>query len=180
MPLLPPDVVVMLAGEPVVEGAAARELHDLTSRHGDRVRVTGYLPEPELETYLAATDLAVCPFVDMSGSGSLSTWISAGRPILASDLPQIAEYNEVAPGAISTFAPYTPTALASRVSELLQADAGERTQAVARLADVLKIPRMFERHVDVYSACSGHREEASRRLVAHLSTLVTPSGEAVR
>jgi glycosyltransferase involved in cell wall biosynthesis len=162
VPQLPSDVVVLLAGEPI--GAAAAALGD-AGQYGERVRITGYLPEPELDWYLAATDLAVCPFLHMSASGSLATWISTGRPILASALPQIAEYNEIAPGAISTFTPYTPSALASRVSELLQRDPSERAKAVIRLGNTLRLPSVFSKHLDVYTRCA-HRNGPARRPLA--------------
>ncbi len=63
---------------------------------GDRFRITGYLSEEELETWIAATHLAILPFTDLSASGSLSSWIAAGKPMLASDLPGFREY-EAAP-----------------------------------------------------------------------------------
>ncbi|MEO1592526.1 MAG: glycosyltransferase, partial [Cyanobacteria bacterium J06632_22] len=59
----------------------------------ERLRVTGYLSDDDLDRYLAASDLAICPFQALSASGSLSTWIAAGTPILAADHPQIHDYN---------------------------------------------------------------------------------------
>ena len=67
----------------------------------DRVRFMGYVPDDELETVLAATDVALCPFREMSASGALATWISAGRPIVTSDLPPIRELDALAPGAVA-------------------------------------------------------------------------------
>ena len=85
----------------------------------DRLRVTGYLDEPTLEQYLAATDVAVCPFTSASASGSLSTWISARRPIVASDLPLVRDYNGLVPEAIHVFAPVTAAALAAAVNRVI-------------------------------------------------------------
>jgi glycosyltransferase involved in cell wall biosynthesis len=51
----------------------------------DRIQVTGYLSEADQELYLAATHLAVCPFEKTSASGSLCTWISANKTIMAFD-----------------------------------------------------------------------------------------------
>lgn len=161
VPYLPQDVVVVLAGEPI--GAVGRELHDFRQQHGDRVRMTGYLSEHELETYLAATDLAVCPFQDMSASGSLATWLSAGRPVLASDLPQIAEFNRIEPEAISTFAPYTATVLAARIAALLHSGTADRTSGVLRLGERLSLRRVFGQHLPVYLTCAGRGDEISER-----------------
>ena len=72
----------------------------------DRVRFLGYLPEDELESVLAATDVALCPFERMSASGALATWFSAGRPIVASDLAPFRELKAMQPGALHIFRPY--------------------------------------------------------------------------
>ena len=76
------------------------------------MRFLGYLPEDELEQVLVATDVALCPFRLMSASGALATWISAGRPIVASDLAPIRELDALAPGLMRRFSPYEAPALA--------------------------------------------------------------------
>jgi glycosyltransferase involved in cell wall biosynthesis len=116
----------------------------------DRLRVTGYLAEPDLETWLAATDLAVCPFTFASASGSLATWLSASKPVLVSDLPQAAELNRLAPGALRTFAPYTPRALADGIrASLTERETGPAEQ----LRSILSLPRVFDLHHAVYQRC---------------------------
>ena len=55
------------------------ELADRASRHGVQVRVTGYLPESELWSALRRVTVPVSPFRNVSASGSLNTWIAAGR-----------------------------------------------------------------------------------------------------
>jgi glycosyltransferase involved in cell wall biosynthesis len=116
----------------------------------DNLEITGYLSEEELEMYLMATDLAVCPFSRCSASGSLSTWISLGRTILASDLPQIAEYNKLEPGAIETFNPYTPNALAEAIREILPICSNSDNLSLAKLQKKLSISAIFERHLNDY------------------------------
>ena len=70
-----------------------------------------------LETYLLAADVAICPFLQMSASGSFSTWLSVGTaPIVASDLPQIRWYNAMVPGAITVFPAGDAQALAVLIS----------------------------------------------------------------
>jgi glycosyltransferase involved in cell wall biosynthesis len=153
LPRLPHDVLAVFAGGPapgsngIVEHLRARAD---SLGVGDRVRITGYLPEGQLEQYLLATDVAVCPFRTLSASGSLSTWISAARPIVATDLPQIAEYNAMAPGAIATFPPNSPQALASAVSAVLADSGRTQCEAVRQVRERLLLPAIARRHVSIY------------------------------
>ena len=152
LPELPQDVKVIFAGEPSPGNEEfVQELLALAKVKGvsDRLRVTGYLSEEELERWLVATDLAVGPFKFFSASGSLSTWISAGRSILAYDLPQINEYNRFEPGVIKTFQPYTPTALTKAIQQLL-AVSQEDEPGVARLRKRLSMPAIFDEHLSYY------------------------------
>lgn len=157
MPKLPQDVKVVFAGGPAPnQESLVHELLKLAEAKGvaDRLRVTGYLSDEELERYLVATDLAVCPFKMFSASGSLSTWISLARPVLASDLPQIAEYNRIEPGAINTFNPYTTQALAEAIQQLLPMCQESVDPAVARLREQLSMPKIFDEHLNLYHAAT--------------------------
>lgn len=155
MPAWPDDVQVVFAGRPAVgsEGFTQR-LQQRAEALGvaERLRITGYLDEDTLNRYLAATDLALCPFEQISASGSLSTWIAAERPILASDQPQIAEYNAMAAGAIATFTPYTPAALAASARARLHQGAEVGREARAQLREKLSLPRIIQQHAAVYRA----------------------------
>jgi glycosyltransferase involved in cell wall biosynthesis len=150
---LPADVTALFVGSPI-EGREARadELRALAGQLGvsDRVRFTGYVPEAELGWMLAATDLAVCPYRDMSASGALATWISTARPIVASDLPQVRELNELSPGALRTFHPLEPGPLTETVRTALASAPSEDDPAVDRLRQRLAIPRIVERYLDIY------------------------------
>lgn len=162
---LPEDVVAVFAGAP--PQAANSIVPELLALAGsknvhERVRITGYLPDDQLERYMMATDLAVCPFKRLSASASMTTWISMARPILASNLPQIREYNALEPDAILTFHPYTESALAAAIRNALHRDAGEQRQRVARLASRLALPAMVSRHIETYrqaisESSNGHR-----------------------
>jgi glycosyltransferase involved in cell wall biosynthesis len=157
---LPQDVKVIFAGGPCIgeDEQFVQELSALAKARGvdDRLQVTGYLSEEELERYLSATDLAVCPFVTTSASGSLSTWISVARPILASDLPQVADYNKFEPDAIKTFKPYTPTALAQAIQKLLPTCRESNESAVVRLRQKLSISVIFDEHLTHYRLLLQH------------------------
>ncbi len=113
----------------------------------DRVRITGYLAEKELEYYLVATDIPVCPYKVCYASGSLSSWLSAGRLVLASALPQFQEYNRIEPGTIRTFSPYTPMALAHAIQAMLALSSPGVNDMVLRLRDQLAIQVIFDKHL---------------------------------
>lgn len=152
--LLPPNYEVIFAGG-LGHASFLQEVMELASGLGvrDRIQVTGYLSEAEQELYLAATHLAVCPFEFTSASGSLCTWISAHKSIVAFDLPQIAEYNKLQPHAIRTFAPYTPAALADAIQ---QAVTTEANSAIEQLHRQLEMPIVFDQHLHCYTAVLQH------------------------
>ncbi len=53
----------------------------------DRVRITGYLPEAELASRLAACDFFLCPMRFKSSTASVLRLFRQGRPILVPELP---------------------------------------------------------------------------------------------
>ena len=150
---LPDDVILVCIGRPALQSVDyADDLRRRAAALGaeDRLRITGYVPEDELDHYLAATDLALCPFRRASASGSLATWIAAERPILASDLPLFGEYNERVPGAIATFAPYTPEALTHRAMDLLERSKFEIQPRLRVLRESHALPEVMQQHLGVY------------------------------
>ena len=162
LPELPPDVMALFAGS-TIEGRdhVSRELQDHATEIGvaDRVRFLGYLAEHQLEQVLAATDVALCPFRAMSASGALATWISAGRPIVTSDLAPFRELDALAPGALHPFAPYEPGALAACISRTLDlataSQAEGRDPRVDALARKLATPHIVDRYIELYHAAAG-------------------------
>lgn len=66
----------------------------------NRLHITGYLTEGDLDMYLAASDVAFCPFKEVSASGSLTTWLATGKPIVAHDLPLMRYYKDIFPDHI--------------------------------------------------------------------------------
>jgi glycosyltransferase involved in cell wall biosynthesis len=162
LPLLPPDVSLLIAGSPITgREHRRRELEEQASamKIEERVIFTGYVGDEMLDRVLAATDVAACPFRDVSASGSLSTWISAGTRVVASDLPAIAEYDRFVPGAIRRFSPRNREALAGAIGAALDAAAANpgADPAVRSLADQLALPRMVERYADAWRSASDSR-----------------------
>ncbi|ASC72055.1 Glycosyltransferase Type 1 [Halomicronema hongdechloris C2206] len=156
---LPDTVMLIFAGMATSENQAfLQELRQLAADLGvtSQLLITGYLDDETLARYLWASDLALCPFSKMAASGSLSTWIALGRPILASQWPQIEAYNQLEPGAIRVFTPYTATALAKAINAQLQdseaVSAVHQDQALARLRGRLHIAQIFEEHLTIYKS----------------------------
>jgi glycosyltransferase involved in cell wall biosynthesis len=161
VPDLPHDVVMVYAGGPV---AGRSFVHDLALRKatelrlGERFRITGYLSEEELETWIAATHLAILPFTDLSASGSLSSWISAGKPMLVTDLPGFREYDERVPGVLRFFSPPEPGPLARAIREALAEARPDPDPRVLALRDELSMARTVERYLAVAEeAVAAHR-----------------------
>ena len=152
VPFMPDDAIMVYAGGPV-EGRTF--VHDLALQKaeelglGDRFRITGYLSDEELETWIAATHLAILPFTDLSASGSMSSWISSGKPMLVSDLPGTREYARRVPGALNFFGPTEPWPLGSAISELLAKPLPDPDPGVQKLARELNMERTVERYLGV-------------------------------
>lgn len=118
--LLPDDVTLMFAGGAVESNQG--HLDALLARAqalgcADRLRVTGWLEDEAMDLVISATDVAVCPFHSVSASGSLSTWIAGGAPIVASDLPLLRAYADEFGPAIRL----VDTASADRLAAALEA-----------------------------------------------------------
>jgi glycosyltransferase involved in cell wall biosynthesis len=122
-------------------------------RVAHRIRVTGYLSEPGVSSWLAATDVAVCPFSRVSASGSLSTWLASDAHVVATSLPLTDMYAEADPSFV-TFSPRTPDALASAI---LTASEQPSPAAPRRLREEWSLPRIASRHLSVYRECAPQR-----------------------
>jgi glycosyltransferase involved in cell wall biosynthesis len=86
---------------------------------GERLLVTGALPEAEFERRLAALDVGLCPYRRISASGSLSTLLGAHRPVIASDVAFVRELASLGPDVVHTFDPPDAAVLAATVAAVL-------------------------------------------------------------
>ena len=144
VPFMPDDAIMVYAGGPVA-GPYLR-LRPGTLR---RQRSWGWATasaspaissDEELGTWIAATHLAILPFTDLSASGSMSSWISSGKPMLVSDLPGTREYARRVPGALNFFGPAgEPWPLGSAINELLARPLPDPDPGVQRLARELSM-----------------------------------------
>ena len=160
VPLLPADTVMVYAGGPVDGRSFVHDLALARAREldlGDRFRITGYLSEEDLETWIAATHLAILPFTDLSASGSLSSWIAVGKPMLATDLPGFREYDHRVPGSLHLFGPPEPAPLAAAIDELLAGGLPEVDDRVLALGRELSLERTVERYLEVAAEAMASR-----------------------
>ena len=121
---LPDDVTLLLAGDQhpqdhtdYVAGLRARIAEQNLNA---RARITGYLDAAQIPVVMAASDVAIAPFVHSSGSGSLANLFGYGRAIVASD---IAPHQAIArdfPGCLSLFAGGDASALAAHITAVLE------------------------------------------------------------
>jgi glycosyltransferase involved in cell wall biosynthesis len=154
IPRLPDDVLVVYAGGNVAgREIALRNIRERARelRLGDdQLRITGWLDDDQLDDWIAATDLAILPFRDLSASGSLSTWIAAGKPMLVSDLPGFAEYNARVPGALRIASSLEPRVLADAIERELASELPDPDPRVVALRDDLTVAKTLDRYLDVF------------------------------
>ncbi len=86
----------------------------------NRVKITGYLTDKELDIVISATDIAVCPFERVAASGSLNTWLASRKPIITSDLPLFREYANRFPDLVSVVQRDIAEEYARLITELVQ------------------------------------------------------------
>ncbi|WP_226343875.1 hypothetical protein [Agilicoccus flavus] len=76
---------------------------DLTARAaaaGRVARVTGFVPDEELPARLRDVDVPAAPHAHVSASGSIGSWLSAGRRPLVADGAWVRELERRLPGAL--------------------------------------------------------------------------------
>jgi glycosyltransferase involved in cell wall biosynthesis len=103
---------------------------------GPRVlRVDRYVSETEMDEWLAACDLVVCPYRRISGSAIAARAVGARRPIVASDLSGFRPFVSERTGRL--VAPGDPEALAEAVREVLQKGPERYHSGLSELAERL-------------------------------------------
>ncbi len=156
-PSLPSDTFLVLAGgpHPLDRSDYYPRLMTQIAEHPCRTRihVTGYLSEEQVDEWLAASDVVVAPYRNLSGSASLMRALAHGKPILASDLPPLRELAEQS-NALWLIPPDQPEVWAEALQRLRK-DAGLREQlsaAAQTFAQHQTVHRIAERHRALYAA----------------------------
>jgi len=105
-----------------------------------RVRITGFLPDDEVDLYHAAADICLAPYreIELSASGAVTRPLSLGRPVIASRVRAFLDVQD-AEECLCLCEPDSAAALSEAVQTLV-ADPARRDALVAAGA------RYVERH----------------------------------
>jgi glycosyltransferase involved in cell wall biosynthesis len=151
LPALGRRARLWLIGAPASGAEAyAAELVAIARRHDveDRVEITGYVSDEDLNVRLAALDVALCPYLDASASGSLATLLAARKPVVASDLPAFREQHAQAGSLVRLVDAPSPERLAAAVRDTLDQPPAPREGDGAAPAD-FSPQAVAERYLDV-------------------------------
>ena len=114
------DVALVVAGEHYEDAARYTELIDRLAL-GDKVRLYDeYVPNEDVAGLFELADACVLPYRHATGSGVANIALSAGLPLLMSDLPDLRDaFGE----GVWWFESESPRDLARRIEQLLASDA---------------------------------------------------------
>lgn len=158
LPHLPKEALIVLAGGPHPLDRSdyyprlMRQIAEHPQRH--QIHVTGFLPDEEVDQWLAAADVIVAPFRQLSGSASLMRALAHAKPIVASDLPPLRELAE-ASGAM-LLAPNEPTAWAEAILRLRTDEAlrQQLSDAARQFAQSCTVTEAAKQHFALYQQVS--------------------------
>ncbi len=98
---LPATVGLTALGRPSQGHAGlVEDLSDAAAAAGRQVRVTGFVPDEELPARLRAAAVPVAPHRAVSASGSIASWLAAGRRPLVPDVAYNREVQARGPGSL--------------------------------------------------------------------------------
>ncbi|MFC4806907.1 glycosyltransferase [Falsarthrobacter nasiphocae] len=97
----PPARVLALGAVATGHDELVRELTAAATARGVDFEVTGFIEDADLPAQLERVDVPVCFHRHFSASGSLNTWISAGRRPLAPDTRYTREMADLRPGTLT-------------------------------------------------------------------------------
>lgn len=148
-----PEIVRSTGARIAIVGEVFPDARDTMRRVGsspvrDRILVEDtYVPEPDMDLWLAACDAVVLPYRAISGSGIASRAIAAHRPMAAATVGGLAECVE--PGVTGErFAPEDPAALALAVETILARGVDAYATGLRRAADAASWPRYADAVMD--------------------------------
>ncbi len=154
--LLPEETLLVFAGgpHPLDRTGYYAKLMALISEHPFRCRihVTGYLPERDVDLWLAASDVVVAPFRYLSGSASLMRVLAHFKPIVASDLPPLRELAEQS-GALILVPVGDANAFAEAISRLKHPEERKRYELAAKnFAELQTVQKVALMHFQLYES----------------------------
>lgn len=117
---------------------------------GDRLTVTGFVSDEEMAEVFAQSRLALCPYQRIAASGSISSLVSRGLPVVAHSTAYTRRLAQAAPSGVMLFSPWTAEALAAGVLQSAETDVDAQRDELSglALADGPAVTR--DRHEQVY------------------------------
>ncbi|MFA0785062.1 glycosyltransferase [Fervidibacter sacchari] len=154
LPLLPEETLLVFAGgpHPLDRTGYYAKLMSLISEHPlhCQIHVTGYLPEQDVDLWLAASDVVVAPFRYLSGSASLMRVLAHHKPIIASDLPPLRELAERS-GALILVPVGDANAFAEAILRLRHPEERKRYELAAQnFAELQTVQKVALMHFRLY------------------------------
>jgi beta-1,4-mannosyltransferase len=131
--LLRPTVHLVIAGTPYGDITALRQ--DAAAAADHVTLIAERLSDQDVSNLLYLSELIWLPYRRVSSSGAALLALTAGRGVIASDVPFFREVLEGAASAGRLVRPRDPMALAEATRAYLQVPASERSTAARRLAD---------------------------------------------
>lgn len=123
---------IALVGEVFPDARFVPEMAAHSRAAGSLRLVDRYVTEEEMDEWLAACDVVVCPYRRISGSGIAARALAARRPVVAADLPG---FRMVLDDETGKFFPAgDSTALADAVIEVVRRGAGSYEPALCAAA----------------------------------------------
>ena len=145
-----PDDVALIAGRNRDAGIV-RRLRRAAAADG-RIRLhAGYVPDDEVQLYLAAADALVAPFERILTSSSVVVGLSYGLPVIAPDLGCMAEQI----GAAGIVYPPGGEGLAGALAEMRHANRARMSVAARAIAAGLDWDDIGRQTAEVYRAAGG-------------------------
>lgn len=116
----------------------------------DRLTLSGFVSDEEMAEVFARSRLALCPYQRIAASGSISSLVSRGLPVVAHSTTYTRRLAEAAPSGIGLFSPWTADALAAGVLRAAATDIGTQQGELRdlALADGPAVTR--DRHEELY------------------------------
>ena len=109
-----PSVLVLGGAAPGHEDLMS-ELSENAAQLGVRLRATGWVPDDVLVAGAEQAAIPVVPNCAPSASGSLASWLAAGRRPLVRDSEYAREVSDLVPGGLDIYAGDDPEALAAKL-----------------------------------------------------------------
>jgi beta-1,4-mannosyltransferase len=127
--------VQLVVGGPPHASFDVERLRAAMGRLKSSVLLARELSDQEFADVMGASDAALLPYRNITGSAVLLTAIGFGRPVIAADLPYFREVLAAEPDAAALVASDDPVVWAEAIDDFLSRAPEMRREAVLRLAD---------------------------------------------